>query len=114
MPVFAGIYKGQSWKRDWPLPTWEGALKLQLIEQMRCLFKFLAQRLVRFGGRSQTIPSALKEFVASPATGSRPAIETEIEGDFNGWDGETIFKLANDQIWQQAEYDYEYEHALPS
>ena len=55
-----------------------------------------------------------KGIVASPAAGSPSAIETEIEGDFNGWDGETIFKLANGQIWQQAEYDYEYEHALPS
>jgi hypothetical protein len=37
-------------------------------------------------------------------------IESEIAGDFNGWDGETIFKLTNGQIWQQAEYDYEYEY----
>jgi hypothetical protein len=54
---------------------------------------------------------ASKGIVASPAAGSPSAIETEIEGDFNGWDGETIFKLANGQIWQQAEYDYEYEYA---
>jgi hypothetical protein len=33
------------------------------------------------------------------------AIESEISGDFHGWDGETIFK-------QQAEYDYEYEYAF--
>jgi hypothetical protein len=39
-------------------------------------------------------------------------IESEIAGDFNGWDGETIFKLTNGQIWQQAEYDYEYEYAF--
>jgi hypothetical protein len=39
-------------------------------------------------------------------------IESEIEGDFNGWDGETIFKLGNGQIWQQAEYDYDYEYAF--
>ena len=37
-------------------------------------------------------------------------IETQIDGEFHGWDGETIFKLANGQIWQQAEYDYEYEY----
>lgn len=40
------------------------------------------------------------------------AIESEISGDFHGWDGETIFKLTNGQIWQQAEYDYEYEYAF--
>ena len=37
-----------------------------------------------------------------------PAIETAIDGDVEGWEGETIFKLANGQIWQQAEYDYNY------
>jgi hypothetical protein len=39
-------------------------------------------------------------------------IESQIDGDFNGWEGETIFKLTNGQIWQQAEYDYEYEYAF--
>jgi len=46
---------------------------------------------------------------APPTTGN--AIESTIDGDFNGWEGETIFKLSNGQIWQQAEYDYEYEYA---
>ena len=35
-------------------------------------------------------------------------IESEIDGEFHGWDGETIFKLTNGQIWQLAEYSYEY------
>lgn len=39
-----------------------------------------------------------------------PAIESEIAGEFNGWDGESVFKLTNGQIWEQAEYDYEYEY----
>ncbi len=40
-----------------------------------------------------------------------PAIESAISGTFNGWDGETIFKLDNGQIWQQAEYAYTYSYA---
>jgi hypothetical protein len=39
-----------------------------------------------------------------------PAIESTISGDFEGWDGETIFKLDNGQIWQQSEYDYTYDY----
>ena len=31
-------------------------------------------------------------------------IESQIDGEFEGWEGETIFKLTNGQIWQQAEY----------
>jgi hypothetical protein len=36
------------------------------------------------------------------------AIESTIDGEFNGWTGETIFKLSNGQIWQQESYDYTY------
>ena len=37
-------------------------------------------------------------------------MESTITGDFEGWEGETIFKLDNGQIWQQAEYDYTYDY----
>lgn len=43
--------------------------------------------------------------------GCTPAIESAISGEFKGWDGETIFKLNNGQIWQQAEYDYMYSYS---
>lgn len=39
---------------------------------------------------------------------SENSIESEIDGEFSGWEGETIFKLTNGQIWQQAEYAYTY------
>jgi len=38
-------------------------------------------------------------------------IESYIEGEFTGWDGETIFRLANGQIWQQSSYAYMYHYA---
>jgi hypothetical protein len=40
-----------------------------------------------------------------------PAFETHIEGEFKGWSGETIYKLGNGQIWQQATYHYHYHYA---
>lgn len=40
-----------------------------------------------------------------------PAIESNINGETEGWSGETIFKLDNGQIWQQAEYSYNYFYA---
>jgi hypothetical protein len=46
-----------------------------------------------------------------PSGGCAPAIESSINGEFHGWDGETIFKLDNGQIWQQAEYDYTYSYS---
>ena len=38
-------------------------------------------------------------------------IESQIDGDFEGWEGETIVKLINGQIWQQSEYHYEYHYS---
>jgi len=38
-------------------------------------------------------------------------IESCMEGDFEGWEGETIFKLDNGQIWQQSSYAYTYHYA---
>lgn len=38
-------------------------------------------------------------------------IESSMDGDFNGWEGETIFKLSNGQIWQQSSYAYTYHYA---
>ena len=40
-----------------------------------------------------------------------PAIETQIAGDFKGWEGETIYNLLNGQIWQQSSYHYHYHYA---
>lgn len=38
-------------------------------------------------------------------------IETQINGKFTGWDGDTIFELTNGQIWQQDSYAYTYHYA---
>jgi len=38
-------------------------------------------------------------------------IETRIDGEFEGWEGETIFKMRNGQIWQQSSYAYMYHYA---
>ncbi|NBK99849.1 MAG: hypothetical protein EOM50_17930 [Erysipelotrichia bacterium] len=41
-------------------------------------------------------------------------IETFIDGDFNGWEGNTIVKLQNGQIWQQSSYIYYYHYSYNS
>lgn len=42
------------------------------------------------------------------ASGGGDVIEAQIDGEFQGWEGETIFKLTNGQIWQQSSYAYTY------
>lgn len=46
------------------------------------------------------------------AGASSSFIEGQIDGDFNGWEGETIIRLTNGQIWQQTSYHYEYHYAF--
>jgi hypothetical protein len=47
----------------------------------------------------------------STAASAPSIIESQIEGEFEGWTGDTIFKLANGQIWQQSSYAYKYHYA---
>lgn len=38
-------------------------------------------------------------------------IESNIEGIFEGWDGHSVYKLTNGQVWKQKYYKYEYKYA---
>lgn len=48
--------------------------------------------------------------VTAPAP-SGSVIESRIDGEFEGWSGNTIFKLKNGQIWKQDQYAYTYSYA---
>ncbi len=58
-----------------------------------------------------TAPPRAQQTPQSPAR-TPSVIETQIDGDFEGWEGETIVKLMNGQIWQQTEYYYTYHYAF--
>jgi hypothetical protein len=53
----------------------------------------------------------VKRVVSNASSACTPAIETQTEDDFNGWDDRVIYKLANGQIWQQNNYHYHYHYA---
>jgi|SoiMethySBSTD1v2_1073268.scaffolds.fasta_scaffold723574_1 hypothetical protein len=56
--------------------------------------------------------AVLQAATPPPEQGATPAvIESRIDGEFTGWEGETIFKLLNGQIWQQSSYAYKYKYA---
>ena len=44
-------------------------------------------------------------------TASAQAYEGQIDGDFNGWEGETIYKLRDGHVIQQTDYHYHYHYA---
>jgi hypothetical protein len=79
----------------------EAGLEKLTPEEMKKLNAWLAQYALRLYSAAST-----------PKAGTAPSvIESVIEGEFEGWSGETIFKLDNGQIWQQASYSYTYHYA---
>lgn len=42
---------------------------------------------------------------------AQSVIESQVNGEFEGWDGETVVRLMNGQVWIQSEYYYEYRYA---
>ena len=49
---------------------------------------------------------------SSAPVGQLGVIESQVDGEFRGWEGETVVKLMNGQVWQQSNYYYEYYYAF--
>lgn len=67
------------------------------------LDKLTAEELDRLNdwlrGRLKRVEEAAR---ASAAPAEPPAeIRSRIDGDFAGWDGDTVFRLKNGQVWEQ-------------
>jgi len=97
---------GNYWNKD-------GVLPVMLVEPSTGGFVPL-QSLTESSG-SYPSPSAGEAASRATPTTAPPSptlIESQIDGDFEGWEGETIVKLTNGQIWQQSEYSYVYHYAF--
>ena len=46
------------------------------------------------------------------SSSNNQAIESQVEGGFEGFEGETIIQLVNGQVWQQSEYWYYYHYSF--
>ena len=69
-----------------------------------------------YGWDSTSASCQIQQQQVTPTIGtsgvtSGQAITSNIDGDFNGWDGETLYKLLNGQYWQQSSYYYYYYYA---
>ena len=62
-------------------------------------WKHDGQRFHTLGLTNPNTPQPVTNTVSVPT--SENAIENSIDGFFHGWNGETIIKLKNGQIWQQ-------------
>jgi hypothetical protein len=64
-----------------------------------------------FAPATTTAPPTVVAPSVTTAAPSGAVVDSYIDGDFTGWGGETVFRLRNGQIWQQASYAYEYSYA---
>lgn len=92
---YEGVTMGNQWTKKDVIPV-------MLVEPATS--KFIPLRAI----------TSIGKLIGGDASRTRPTtpsvIESKVDGEFEGWDGETIVKLANGQIWQQTEYHYHYHY----
>jgi len=104
------------------LPAQDTGSKLQVlrIKQLMTASEFKAcgleklspEEIDRLDSWIQSYTTHVAEVLTEATSPHTPdVIESRIEGDFEGWEGETVFKLDNGQIWQQSSYAYTYHYA---
>lgn len=79
---------------------------LQELQFLRKEIKFLREEIKKLQQSSNKKVSRTPSVTVAPS-----AIESRLDGDWEGWDGDTIIKLMNGQIWQQVDYHYEYNYS---
>ena len=90
-----------------------GVPKLSNAEKEKLRILIIENFLAGFEqGKKEGIELATAHIIQQQAASSSDVIESQIDGDYEGWDGETIVKLMNGQIWQQTEYYYHYHYAF--
>jgi hypothetical protein len=70
----------------------------------------LANLNVWLGAFARSVLSIYGNSPSAPTSTSN-VIESRIDGEFEGWEGDTIFRLQNGQVWQQSSYAYRYSYA---
>src|SRR5260221_11903875 len=80
------------------------------------IYGSIALLVATFGtSHAQSLNPTPKVEGAGPSSGNSAEtvfIDSRIDGEFKGWEGETVFKLQNGQTWQQATYGYKYNYAF--
>lgn len=68
-----------------------------------------AAEILEIGGRLYIRVDNQNEIV--PVRQIQNVIESKINGEFKGWEGETEYELLNGQVWKQSAYKYQYKYA---
>ncbi|HEY0283079.1 MAG TPA: hypothetical protein VGC27_10705 [Rhizomicrobium sp.] len=78
----------------------------------RLIIKDKKLNIVKISDSALTASSGRPSRTAQrPAQSNLRLIESQIDGDYNGWTGNTIYKLVNGQVWQQVDAHYHYHYS---
>ena len=92
------------------LPSWTGADLIRGLENYIQILKG-EKKIESFTLEEQLEVIDIRDRLRfATVDACNPTIESQIDGTFRGWRGDTVFKLLNGQIWQQVSYDYTYEY----
>jgi hypothetical protein len=77
------------------------------------IFGSIALLVATFGtSHAQSSNPAPKVEGAGPSSGNSTetfcVVDSRIDGEFKGWEGETTFRLQNGEVWQQAASGHKY------
>ena len=62
------------------------------------------------GGKTLSVQLITTTMSQRQLVATADVVESRIEGEFSGWEGDTIFKLQNGQLWQQSLHAYKYRY----
>lgn len=111
--AFFGVWSGACWAQS----SIEPAIRL---EQLLPPDAFKASGLQKLTpGELQSldmwVSTIVPGFAQQKTQGVKAApdinIESNIDGEYKGWNGATIYRLMNGQVWQQSAYHYHYHYA---
>jgi hypothetical protein len=71
-----------------------------------------SQKKTASSNSTLTAPALTTPTLTTPIPVTTGVVESSINGNFDGWTGDTIFKLQNGQIWQQSSFAYIYHWAF--
>lgn len=120
--IIAILYSVVNQAKDYPEVTLEKLLTKAQLETLAASKMTEAQKeLLRMAlinayatGFEAGVGKGIEQAVAHQTEKADPGgtIESKVDGKFKGFEGETIIKLMNGQIWQQTEYWYLYHYSF--
>ncbi|MGE0227472.1 MAG: hypothetical protein AB7I38_04015 [Dehalococcoidia bacterium] len=104
-----GTFEG--WSGETLFPLCDGTLWIQADYSYQYTYAFRPRAIIASsGGQYFLLVEGVDEPV--PVLPVTNFVRSCIDGNFEGWDGDTIFPLCNGQVWQQSAFAFHFHFAF--